>query len=173
MGGRGGGVFNQQNAAMYSLPTFEFPNYYTAKFAWDIMRMPSGPKGSWSSMYGGRLAVLKTTKSPGHGFEFINLINGPVGQGFFSIESGFNNPPLKKIAYSEPFMKGPAGAPAHNSYRVTVLEQSVDISPVVPNGGKIDAAWGKKMDQFWQNQITAADMLNALKAEIQPLLDDR
>ena len=45
LGGRAGGVFRQQNAAMFSLPTFQFPPYYKADFVWDIMKMPSGPKG--------------------------------------------------------------------------------------------------------------------------------
>jgi multiple sugar transport system substrate-binding protein len=174
LGGATGGVFQAENAAMTFLPTFQFPAYYNSKFRWDIMQLPKGPtRKSWASFYGGRLAVMKTTENPGHAFGFINLINGPIGQGHFSISSGFNNPPLKGIAYSDAFMKGPAGAPEHNFYRVTALENSVDTFPVLPNGGKISASWGNKMDLFWQNEIDAAQLMKELEAEIQPLLDDR
>ncbi len=170
-GGPSGGPFTTQVAAMYILPTFEFPPLYTAEFPWDIQMLPGGPNGSWSDIYGGKLAILKTTKALNHSLAFVNMINGPVGQGYFSVSSGFNNPPLKKIAYSEAFMKGPKGAPANNAARVKVLEKAVVVEPSLPNGNKINTAWGKKFSLFWQNKLSAADMMQQLKAEIQPLLD--
>lgn len=173
LGGANGGVFRNQKAAMYFMPTWQFPPYYGADFEWDIMQLPSGREGSWSSIYGGRLSVLKSSPNIAHGIEFIDLINGPIGQGYFSVESGFNNPPLKSIAYGDAFMKGPKGAPEHNEYRVTVLEKAVIVYPVLPNGSKIGSAWGNKLDLFWQNEIDAAQMMRELEREVQPLLDDR
>ena len=65
-GGPSGGPFTTQVAAMYFLPTFQFPPMYTVGFGWDIQVLPSGPNGSWSSIYGGKLAVLKSTKDLNH-----------------------------------------------------------------------------------------------------------
>lgn len=173
LGGAQGGVFQNQKAAMYIMPTFQFPPFFKSDFPWDVSKLPRGTNGSWSSIYGGLLGVYAKTKAPDMAFNFINLINGPVGQKYFSIDSGFNTPPLKKIAYSDAFMKGPEGAPAHNSVRVTVLEQSVDPQPVLPNGDKINDVWKKYLPLFWENKIDAAGLMSKLKSEIQPLLDQR
>ena len=129
------GMFENGSAAMYMLHTFEMPTIYDMQDPWDIQFLPQGPAGSWAPLYGGRLAVMASSESQEHGWEFINLINGPVGQGFFSISSGFNNPPLQHVANTEEFRKGPEGAPPNNWIRVDALKQAVVTQPIVPNFG--------------------------------------
>jgi hypothetical protein len=57
--------------------------------------------------------------------------------------------------------------------RVKVLEKAVVAEPSLPNSNKVATAWGKKLSLFWENKISAADMMRELKAEIQPLLDNK
>ena len=79
------GMFENGTAAMYMLHTFEMPTIYDMPDPWDIQFLPQGPAGSWAPLYGGRLAVMASSEHQEHGWEFVNLINGPVGQGFFRL----------------------------------------------------------------------------------------
>ena len=106
------GMFENGTAAMYMLHTFEMPTIYDMPDPWDIQFLPQGPAGSWAPLYGGRLAVMASSEHQEHGWEFVNLINGPVGQGFFSISSGFNNPPLQHVANTEEFRTRAGGRAA-------------------------------------------------------------
>ena len=169
--GGGVGMFESGAAAMYFLNTFEMPSIYDMQ-DWDIQFLPKGPKGSVAPIYGGRLAVLKSSKNQEHGWNFINLINGPVGQGFFSISSGFNNPPLQHVANTDAFREGPPGAPENNWIRVDALDNAVVAFPVLPNLGRINTILNDQLDLIWQNEIGAEQAMRDAKKQIQPLLDE-
>ena len=166
------GMFENGSAAMYMLHTFEMPTIYDMADPWDIQFLPQGPAGSWAPLYGGRLAVLASSQHPEHGWEFINLINGPVGQGFFSISSGFNNPPLQHVANSDEFRTGPEGAPPNNWIRVDALKQAVVTEPVVPNVGRVNTLINDQLALLWQNEATPEEAMQAIKEQVQKLLDD-
>ena len=145
------GMFENGTAAMYMLHTFEMPTIYDMPDPWDIQFLPQGPAGSWAPLYGGRLAVMASSEHQEHGWEFVNLINGPVGQGFFSISSGFNNPPLQHVANTEEFRTGPEGAPPNNWIRVDALKQAVVTQPIVPNLGRVSTLIDDQLALLWQN----------------------
>ena len=166
------GMFENGSAAMYMLHTFEMPTIYDMQDPWDIQFLPQGPAGSWAPLYGGRLAVMASSKHQGHGWEFVNLINGPVGQGFFSISSGFNNPPLQHVANTEEFRAGPEGAPPNNWIRVDALKQAVVTDPIVPNLGRIGTLLDDQLALIWQNEVTPEEAMQSIKEEVQSLLDD-
>ena len=166
------GMFENGSAAMYMLHTFEMPTIYDMQDPWDIQFLPQGPAGSWAPLYGGRLAVMASSESPEHGWEFINLINGPVGQGFFSISSGFNNPPLQHVANTEEFRTGPEGAPPNNWIRVDALKQAVVTQPIVPNFGRVSTLMDDQLALLWQNEATAEEAMQSIKEEVQSLLDE-
>ena len=166
------GMFENGSAAMYMLHTFEMPTIYDMQDPWDIQFVPQGPAGSWAPLYGGRLAVMASSENPEHGWEFINLINGPVGQGFFSISSGFNNPPLQHVANSDEFRSGPDGAPPNNWIRVDALKQAVVTSPIVPNFGRVSTLLDDQLALIWQNEVTPEEAMATIKDEVQALLDE-
>lgn len=166
------GMFENGSAAMYMLHTFEMPTIYDMQDPWDIQFLPHGPAGSWAPLYGGRLAVMASSEHQEHGWEFVNLINGPVGQGFFSISSGFNNPPLQHVANTDEFRDGPEGAPANNWIRVDALKQAVVTGPIVPNVGRVDTLINDQLALIWQNEATPEEAMQAIQAQVQELLDE-
>lgn len=166
------GMFENGSAAMYMLHTFEMPTIYDMADPWDIQFLPHGPAGSWAPLYGGRLAVMASSRHQEHGWELINLINGPVGQGFFSISSGFNNPPLQHVANTDEFREGPEGAPANNWIRVDALKQAVVTDPIVPNLGRVNTLINDQLALVWQNEATPEEAMLAIKEQVQELLDE-
>lgn len=166
------GMFENGSAAMYMLHTFEMPTIYDMADPWDIQFLPHGPAGSWAPLYGGRLAVMASSRHQEHGWELINLINGPVGQGFFSISSGFNNPPLQHVANTDEFRDGPEGAPANNWIRVDALKQAVVTDPIVPNLGRVNTLINDQLALVWQNEATPEEAMLAIKEQVQELLDE-
>lgn len=166
------GMFENGSAAMYMLHTFEMPTIYDMQDPWDIQFLPHGPEGSWAPLYGGRLAVMASSKHQEHGWEFINLINGPVGQGYFSISSGFNNPPLQHVANTDEFRDGPEGAPANNWIRVDALKQAVVTEPIVPNVGRVSTLINDQLALIWQDEATPEEAMLAIKEQVQELLDE-
>ena len=94
-----------------------------------------------------------------------------MGQGFFSISSGFNNPPLQHVANSEEFRNGPEGAPANNWIRVDALKQAVVTQPIVPNFGRVSTLIDDQLALLWQNEVTPEEAMQTIKDEVQSLLD--
>jgi len=167
------GMFESGAAAMYFLNTFEMPSIYDMKDDWDIQFIPKGPKGSVSTIYGGMLSVMDSSNNQEHGWKFINLLNGPIGQGFFSISSGFNNPPLQSVANTEAFRKGPKGAPENNWIRVDSSVNNVVMPfPILPNAGRIMTILNDQLKLIWMNKISPEKAMSEARVKIQPLLDD-
>ena len=167
------GMFEAGHAAMYFLNTYEMPSIYDMKDEWDIQFIPKGPMGSFSTIYGGMLSVMKSSKNQEEGWKFVNYLNGPIGQGFFSISSGFNNPPLQKIANKIEFRKGPKGAPENNWIRVDILNEHVVLPfALVPNVAKINTILNDKLDLIWLNKTSPVESMNEIQPKIQALLDE-
>ena len=55
------GMFEAGHAAMYFLNTYEMPSIYDMKDEWDIQFIPKGPMGSFSTIYGGMLSVMRSS----------------------------------------------------------------------------------------------------------------
>jgi len=167
------GMFEAGHAAMYFLNTYEMPSIYDMKDEWDIQFIPKGPMGSFSTIYGGMLSVMKSSKNQEEGWKFVNYLNGPIGQGFFSISSGFNNPPLQKIANKKEFRKGPKGAPENNWIRVDILNENVVLPfALVPNVAKINTILNDKLNLLWLNKVSPNKAMNEIQPKIQALLDE-
>ena len=45
------------------LNTYEMPSIYDMKDEWDIQFIPKGPMGSFSTIYGGMLSVMKSSEN--------------------------------------------------------------------------------------------------------------
>jgi ABC-type glycerol-3-phosphate transport system substrate-binding protein len=92
--------FANEKAAMYLTGIWETPQLTTlkAKFDWDIVQFPKGPKGIRGTRTGGSgYTILKTTKHPKIAWEVVKALAGPEGQRQLGL-TGLAQPADRQIA---------------------------------------------------------------------------
>ena len=173
LGDTGFSMFREKRSAMYFLNTFEFPHLYGFDEEWDIAFLPAGPDGdSATTIYGERLAIPRSSRSPAHAWGFINLMNSAIGQNYLDTYYGFSDPALQSVAEKRIFFDGPVGAPEHNWIRTEALSKqpAIAVNPVIPNAPLVYHSLDSHLERIWMNDDPLSSMESA-KAEIQPLLD--
>ncbi|WP_339255100.1 sugar ABC transporter substrate-binding protein [Paenibacillus sp. FSL P2-0136] len=146
---------------------------YTSKaravtdFAWDIAPMPSGIKGTGTSLGYAGVSVFETSH-PAEAAEFLKFITSAESM---SITAQYFVPSRKSVLESDVFLRA-ASKPSPESIQRAVLDQiaTARIAPGHKNWQQIDTKIQLLMDGLYTQTSTVDELLGQMEQEVTPLM---
>ncbi|MFC5407219.1 ABC transporter substrate-binding protein [Cohnella soli] len=139
------------------------PSFKDVPFEWDMVRIPAGPKGQFTTGLGGAFVISKQTKFPRESYEFLKFLT--------STES------LNEIV-----TKTNAGVPGRISSQEglsPLLKKYADLigtaTPYQAKNGilELQTIVGKEMEQVWYGTKTPQAAVKAMEEQGNKVFDDK
>jgi multiple sugar transport system substrate-binding protein len=152
----GGDLFLAGVAAMMPMGHWAVPGYMDASFKWDVVPMPSGPAGRFTSVNSAGFVVAHATKAPDAAWKFLQFVLSPAAQTRLA-ELGFACPVLKSIAESPAFMQ--QSAPINHQIFLDALAYS-HMKPIFRGYDEWASAVGDGMGVTWRGEAPLGTTLD-------------
>jgi multiple sugar transport system substrate-binding protein len=152
----GGDLFLANVAAMMPMGHWAVPSYAEAGFKWDVVPMPTGSAGRFTSVNSAGFVIAKGSKQPDSAWQFLKFVLSAAAQTRLA-ELGFACPVLKSIAESSSFLK--QSTPIDHQVFLDALAYA-RMKPVFRGYDEWASAVGDGMGAVWRGE-----------AELNPTLD--
>jgi multiple sugar transport system substrate-binding protein len=152
----GGDLFLAGMAAMMPMGHWSVPSYSEAGFKWDVVPMPAGPAGRFTSVNSAGFVIAHGSKQPDSAWKFLKFVLSSDAQTRLA-ELGFACPVLQSIAESSSFLQ--QSTPINHQVFVDALAYA-RMKPVFRGYDEWASAVGDGMGPVWRGE-----------AELTPTLD--
>jgi multiple sugar transport system substrate-binding protein len=154
----GGDLFMAGVAAMMPMGHWAVPSYAEASFKWDVVPMPAGPAGRFTSVNSAGFVVAKASKNPEAAWKFVKFVLSQAGQTRLA-ELGFACPVLKSVAESPAFLQ--QSTPINHQIFLDSLEYA-HMKPVFRGYDEWASAVGDGMGPVWRGEADLNATLDAV-----------
>jgi multiple sugar transport system substrate-binding protein len=141
-----------------------------ARFQWDVLPLPRGPKGSVVGIDASGYAVSAKTTHPDAAQEFVAYLTSARALTALT-QSGLIVPSRRDLAESAAFLNSPANASKTLSNRVFL--QSIPTgypTHTPPNWDEVSEVLGLGLEPVWDGRLSAHDALEKLQRDVSELL---
>jgi len=144
-------------AAMMPMGHWAVPGYAEASFKWDVVPMPTGPAGKFTSVNSAGFVISKGSKQPDASWKFLEFVLSSPAQTRLA-ELGFACPVLQSVAESAAFLK--QATPINHQVFLDALKYA-RMKPVFVGYDEWASAVGDGMGAVWRGE-----------AQLDPTLDE-
>lgn len=139
-----------------------------APFGWDLVTLPTGPKGGYSVIGQGAMAVLKKGAHPSAAADFLAFLTNPAN----SVKlARFFPPPRRSLLTAETLAKtNPLLKPEQLQTVVIDGIAKGGPRPTHTNGAEINQTVRAALDPLWKPTANVARVLDGVCSAINPLL---
>jgi multiple sugar transport system substrate-binding protein len=154
----GGDLFLANVAAMMPMGHWAVPSYSEASFKWDVVPMPAGPAGRFTSVNSAGFVIAKGSKQPDSAWQFLKFVLSPAAQTRLA-ELGFACPVLQSIAESASFLQ--QSTPIDHQVFLDALAYA-RMKPVFRGYDEWASAVGDGMGAVWRGEAELTPTLDAV-----------
>lgn len=139
-----------------------------AKFGWDLVALPAGPKGKYAVIGQGGIGVLKKGANAGVAADFLAFFTNPANSAKLA---QFFPPPRESLLTADTLAKtNPLLKPAQlQSVVIDGISAGV-VKPSHTGSAELSQAVRAGLDPLWTPDADVRDVLGKVCASIQPLL---
>lgn len=150
-------------AGMMADGGWAIPSFKDVPFAWDMVKIPGGPKGQYTTGLGGVFVISKMTKHPKEAYEFLKYLTSPD-------------------SLNEIITKADAGVPGRLSSQeglTPVMKKYADListaTPYLAINGTLELQdiVGKELEQVWFGTKSPQDALQTIEEQGNKLLEEK
>jgi multiple sugar transport system substrate-binding protein len=154
----GGDLFLAGVAAMMPMGHWAVPSYSEASFKWDVVPMPAGPAGRFTSVNSAGFVIAHGSKQPDSAWQFLKFVLSATAQTRLA-ELGFACPVLQSIAESPSFLQ--QATPINHQVFLDALAYA-HMKPVFRGYDEWASAVGDGMGFVWRGEAELAPTLDSV-----------
>ncbi|GGJ57200.1 ABC transporter substrate-binding protein [Deinococcus roseus] len=161
-------TFASGNLGMYADQVSYSGQLSTVKFKWDIVPMPSGPKGQHTLLGQAGYAVFSGSKHPKEATQFVAFLSSAA---IMKRTAQFFPPPRRSILSSDTYLNSNPLIPAASLRAAVIKQVSGARALIVPaNWAQVNDVVVRNMERIFRPSANVKDELNQVCSEINPLL---
>lgn len=138
------------------------------KFGWDLVRLPAGPKGSYSVIGQGAMGVLRKSRHQAEAADFLAFLTNPDNSAKLA---RFFPPPRRSLLTTETLAKTNQLL-APEQLRNVVIDGITNgvVRPTHTNGAELSQSVRAALDPLWKSDADVGRVLGGVCRTIKPLL---
>ncbi|GEM45505.1 ABC transporter substrate-binding protein [Deinococcus cellulosilyticus] len=161
-------TFASGNLGMYADQVSYSGQLSNVKFKWDIVPMPSGPKGQKTLLGQAGYAVFSGSKHQKEAIQFVAFLSSPA---VMKRTAQFFPPPRRSILNSDAYLNSNPLIPAASLRQAVLKQVSGAKALIVPaNWAQVNDVVVRNMDRIFRPSANVKDELNQVCNDINPLL---
>lgn len=155
-----------QRLAMYDNGSWFFNQIRGADFGFDVGHMPTGTGGRSNYVFYFPLVIPQATRSPDCAWDLLKFFQGPA------IETIIKSAGLQgtRLSAQREWFLGDPEPPEHKEVFVDAVEHFVAPDPLVTTWKEIEQMLIAEMDLLFLGERQAAETAQAIKAQMDPLI---